>query len=37
VVVAGRVLVRDRNVFSLDVDQIMTEVRKIADQIKKSR
>ena len=35
VVVAGRVLVRNRRFLSLDVEEIMAEVRKIAEQIKK--
>jgi 5-methylthioadenosine/S-adenosylhomocysteine deaminase len=37
VIVAGRVLVRDRQILSLDVKEIMSEVRKIAEQIKMSR
>jgi 5-methylthioadenosine/S-adenosylhomocysteine deaminase len=37
VVVAGRILVRDRNVLSLDVGKVMFNVRKIADQIKSNR
>lgn len=37
VVVAGRVLVRNRTVLSLDVEQIMVNVCEIADQIKTGR
>jgi 5-methylthioadenosine/S-adenosylhomocysteine deaminase len=37
VIVAGRVLVRNRQILSLDVEQIMAEVRKIAAQIQKRR
>ena len=37
VIVAGRVLVRNRQILSLDVERIMAEVRKIAAQIKKGR
>ena len=37
VIVAGRVLVRDRQVLSLDVEEIMSKVNEIADQIQKSR
>ena len=36
VIVAGRILVRNRQVLSLDVEKIMAEVHKIADQIKMS-
>jgi hypothetical protein len=34
VVVDGRVLVRNRNVLSLDVEEIMARVREIAAEIK---
>jgi hypothetical protein len=34
VVVEGRVRVRNRNVLSLDVEEVMAEVRGIADDIK---
>jgi 5-methylthioadenosine/S-adenosylhomocysteine deaminase len=37
VIVAGRILVRNRRILSLDVERIMAEVRKIAAQIKKGR
>ncbi len=37
VVVAGRILVSDRQVLSLDVERVMAEARKIADQIKSNR
>ncbi|MGD8962996.1 MAG: amidohydrolase [Desulfobacterales bacterium] len=37
VIVAGRVLVRNRQILSLDVEQIMSKVNQIADQIIKSR
>jgi 5-methylthioadenosine/S-adenosylhomocysteine deaminase len=36
VIVAGRVLVRNQQIFSLDVEQIMSNVNEIADQIKSS-
>ena len=37
VVVAGQVLVRNRQILSLDVEEIMSKVNEIADQIQKSR
>jgi len=37
VVVGGRLLVRNRSVLSLDVEEIMAEVREIANHIKKDR
>ena len=37
VIVAGRILVRNRRILSLDVERIMAEVHKIAAQIKKGR
>jgi 5-methylthioadenosine/S-adenosylhomocysteine deaminase len=35
VIVAGRVLVRNRQILSLDVEQIMSKVNEVADQIQR--